>query len=157
MKLSIRAYAKHKGVSDRAVRKAIQSGRITPDSKGQIDADMADSQWEENTDVSKQHSPTAGDNKVSYAKVKTAHEFQKMKRTELLLKKEKGELIDKDTVKTQVFNLGRQVRDSWVNWPDRIAALMAAELNVDEHEMHKILEKHVRDHLNDIGDGRLNL
>ena len=157
MKLSIRAYARHKGLTEGAVRKAIKSGRIIPDNNGKIDTDIADSQWEENTDVSKQRFATPTENKASYAKVKTAHEFQKMKRTELLLKREKGELIDKEMVKAQVLKLGRQVRDSWMNWPSRVSALMAAELNVDEHEMHSILEKYVREHLNDIGEGKLNL
>jgi len=157
MKLSIRAYAKHRGVSDRAVRKAIATGRINLNEKGKIDSELADIDWEENTDSSKQRFAGTADNKVSYAKVKTAHEFQKMKRTELALKREKGELIDKATVKAQVFSLGRQVRDSWSNWPSRVSALMAADLNIDEHEMHRTLEKYVREHLNDIGEGKLNL
>lgn len=157
MKLSIRAYAKHKGVTEGAVRKAIKAGRIVTDHKGRIDADLADAQWEENTDISKQRFVNPTESKASYAKVKTAHEFQKMKRTELALKREKGELIDKETVKAHVSKLGSQVRDSWMNWPSRVSALMAAELNVDEHKMHSILEKYVREHLNDIGEGRLNL
>ncbi len=157
MKLSIRAYARHKNITEGAVRKAIKSGRITLDKNKKIDADIADEQWEENTDISKQRFSNPTENKVSYSKVKTAHEFQKMKRTELALKKEKGELIDKATVKAHVFKMGRQVRDSWVNWPARVAALMAADLNIDEHEMHTILEKYVREHLDDIGEGKLNI
>lgn len=52
MGLSIRSYAKHRGVSDKAVRKAIQSGRIAkavlPDKS--IDPALADRLWEANTD-----------------------------------------------------------------------------------------------------------
>ena len=50
--LSQRAYGRHRGVSDKAVRKAIATGRIRdavlPD--GTIDAAMADRLWEQNTD-----------------------------------------------------------------------------------------------------------
>jgi hypothetical protein len=37
MGVSIRAYARHRGVAENAVRKAIKAGRITPDSNGKID------------------------------------------------------------------------------------------------------------------------
>ena len=51
--ISIRAYAKRRGVSDKAVRKAIETGRIKaaqlPDKS--IDPDLADDLWERNTDA----------------------------------------------------------------------------------------------------------
>ncbi len=49
MGLSIRAYARHRGVTDTAVHKAIRSGRINALADGTIDADQADAQWERNT------------------------------------------------------------------------------------------------------------
>jgi len=42
MGISIRAYARHRGVSDAAVRKAIAAGRITPEADGTIDAERVD-------------------------------------------------------------------------------------------------------------------
>ena len=36
MGISIRAYARHRGVSDTAVHKAIRAGRITPEADGTI-------------------------------------------------------------------------------------------------------------------------
>lgn len=53
-RLSIRAYSRHRGVSDTAVRKAIQSGRISLDSDGRIDPQVADAQWSVNTDAAQQ-------------------------------------------------------------------------------------------------------
>ena len=49
MGISIRAYARHRGVTDTAVHKAIRSGRVTPEADGTIDANQADAQWERNT------------------------------------------------------------------------------------------------------------
>jgi hypothetical protein len=49
MGLSIRAYARHRGVSHVAVKKAIDTGRITPLPDGTIDPMAADAQWAANT------------------------------------------------------------------------------------------------------------
>jgi hypothetical protein len=49
MGLSIRAYARHRGVSHVAVKKAIDTGRITQQADGTIDPGSADVQWAQNT------------------------------------------------------------------------------------------------------------
>ncbi len=49
MGLSIRAYARHRGVTDTAVHKAIRAGRITPEADGSIDVASADAQWTRNS------------------------------------------------------------------------------------------------------------
>ena len=54
MGISLRAYARHRGCSDTAVRKAFKAGRITPEADGTIDATKADQQWASNTDKSQQ-------------------------------------------------------------------------------------------------------
>lgn len=45
MGISIRAYARHRGVTDSAVHKAIRTGRITPEADGTIDPERADRDW----------------------------------------------------------------------------------------------------------------
>lgn len=52
-KLGQRAFARHVGVTLRAVQKAIQSGRIAVDTDGKIDADTAVAAWRRNTDESR--------------------------------------------------------------------------------------------------------
>jgi hypothetical protein len=51
--LSQRAYARRRGVSHTAVRKALATGRITAAADGGIDAALADVQWSASTDLSK--------------------------------------------------------------------------------------------------------
>ena len=153
-----------RGVTEGAVRKAIKTGRITPNDDSTIDVDRADQEWKENTDEAKINTglPAMAENipavngKPSFAKIKTAHELYKAQLTQLALQEKKGQLINKDQVTAQVYKLGRQVRDSWMNWPARVSATMAAELGVDEHALHQALERYVREHLNDIGEGKLN-
>jgi hypothetical protein len=47
--VSLRAYARHRGVSLRAVQKAIQAGRIEKSPAGKIDVQIADTQWDTRT------------------------------------------------------------------------------------------------------------
>ncbi len=47
--MSLRAYARHRGVSLRAVQKALASGRISARSDGRLDAELADTNWARNT------------------------------------------------------------------------------------------------------------
>ncbi|SMG66959.1 bacteriophage-related protein [methanotrophic bacterial endosymbiont of Bathymodiolus sp.] len=57
MGVSLRAYARHREVSDTAVRKAIKSGRIQTEPDGTIDVDKVDKQWALNTDQAQQRKP----------------------------------------------------------------------------------------------------
>lgn len=52
--MSMRAYARYRGVSDGAVRKAVSTGRITPNADGSIDVERADQEWQLNTDSAQQ-------------------------------------------------------------------------------------------------------
>ena len=47
--MSLRQYAKHRGVALSAVQKAIQSGRISTLADGRVDSDTADAEWQRNT------------------------------------------------------------------------------------------------------------
>jgi hypothetical protein len=47
--MSLRAYARHRGVSLRAVQKALASGRIAARADGRLDAATADANWARNT------------------------------------------------------------------------------------------------------------
>ena len=66
MGLSIRAYARHRGVSHVAVKKAIDTGRITPLPDGTIDPVAADAQWAANTTPTRR-SVAAGPREVPQA------------------------------------------------------------------------------------------
>ena len=62
MGLSRRAYARHRGVAENAVRKAIATGRIVLEPDSTIDPVKADRDWASRTDPSQQrgsHAPAA--------------------------------------------------------------------------------------------------
>jgi hypothetical protein len=192
MGLSRRAYARHRGVAENAVRVAIASGRITLEPDGTIDPAKADAEWAARTDPSQQRGRRAlpkdgqketqadagkavplaavdavqktlresgekpeGD--VTFLRARTANEVIKAQERSVRLAKIKGELVDRARAVATIFGLARRERDAWVQWPARVAALMAAELQVDPHQMETVLEKHVRRHLAELSDVRVEL
>jgi hypothetical protein len=183
MGLSIRAYGRQRGVSHVAVLRAIKQGRVIPEPDGTVDPTKADASWELSTDPARAKSKTkpkpnaaklkpvaeaavgsvretlkeqglpSGGN-VTFVQARTAHEIAKAHLARLRLQRMKGELIERARATAMVFRLAREERDTWVNWPARVAALMAAELGVEAHPMQKILETHVRAHLAELTEVR---
>jgi hypothetical protein len=170
MGLSIRAYARHRGVTDSAVRKAIETGRITPEMDGTIDPERSDRDWARNTEnlrVGTQKraaqvkapdlngsgenvSATAGS--ASLLQARTVNEVVKAQTNKVRLARLKGELVDRSQAMAHVFKLARTERDAWLNWPARVSAEMAAQLGVDGHLLHCALEDAVHEHLQELGD-----
>lgn len=181
MGLSIRAYAKTRGVSHVAVLKAAKAGRIPLERDGTIDPAKADAAWQRSTDPSraktkpkpsaeklrpvgsaalgsvretlKEQGLPAGGN-VTFVQARTAHEIAKAHLARLRLQRMKGELVDRARATALVFRLAREERDSWLNWPARVAALVAADLGVEAHAVQKLIETHVRDHLAELAEIR---
>src|SRR5919106_1733636 len=94
---------------------------------------------------------------MTFMQARTANEVLKAQERRLRLQQMKGELVDRAKAVAQVFRLARDERDAWVNWPARVAAMIAAELGVDAHQLHTVLERHVRDHLAELAEVRPNL
>jgi hypothetical protein len=187
MGLSIRAYAKVRGVSHVAVLKAMKAGRIPIEPDGAIDPGKTDAAWERSTDpgrtksrtkakpcpetlkpvaeaavgsvretLKEQGLPAGGPfdkgSGVTFVQARTAHEIAKAHLARLRLQRMKGELVDRARATALVFRLAREERDTWSNWPARVAALMAAELGIAAHPMQKALETHVRAHLAELAE-----
>jgi hypothetical protein len=100
---------------------------------------------------------SAGPGAMTFMQARTANEVLKAQERRLRLQQMKGELVDRAKAVAQVFRLAREERDAWVNWPARVAAMMAAELEVDPHQLHSVLERHVRDHLAELAEIRPSL
>ena len=174
MGISIRAYARHRGVTDTAVHKAIRAGRITPEPDGTIDIGRADSEWVRNSEPAQSGTrakavkvavpdgadaasgagtalPAGG---TSLLQARTVNEVVKAQTNKVRLARLKGELVDRPQAIAHVFKLARAERDAWLNWPARISAQMVARLGIEPHTMHVALEAAVREHLQELGDMR---
>ncbi|MEF8736797.1 MAG: elements of external origin [Candidatus Accumulibacter necessarius] len=172
MGLSIRAYARHRGVSDTAVHKAIRAGRITPEVDGTIDPERADRDWAKNSDTPREGTarraetvpvkepasepitPAFHTGGTSLLQARTVNEVVKAQTNKVRLAQLKGDLVDRSQAIAQVFKLARAERDAWLNWPARISAQLASQLGVDAHTLHVALEATVREHLQELGEVR---
>lgn len=175
MGLSIRAYARHRGVSHVAVKKAIDSGRITPEADGTLDPQRADAEWAKNTEAPRSGtrarlvratvpqetaaSAPAGDTHTalptggaSLLQARTVNEVVKAQTNKVRLAQLKGELVDRAQAIAHVFKLARAEREAWINWPNRITPILAAELGIDEHTLFVALDVAVRVHLEELGE-----
>ena len=179
MGLSIRAYARHRGVSHVAVKKAIDTGRITPEADGTIEPNRADLEWAQNTLTTRKPAtrptvetpspeparapprepaepiaPTLSAGGTSLLQARTVNEVVKAQTNKVRLARLKGDLVDRSQAIAHVFRLARTERDAWLNWPARISAQMAAKLEIDAHSLHVAIEAAVREHLTELGELR---
>ena len=178
---SNRALARHIGVSETAVRRAEKAGRIRREADGSWDLGQVQAAWSSNTDRAQQrrqhgamkpvpeaavgavrdtlreHGEPVSAGGMTFMQARTANEVLKAQERRLRLQQMKGELVDRARAVAQVFRLARDERAAWVNWLARGAAVMAAELEVDQHRLHTALERQVREHLNELAEVRPNL
>lgn len=166
MKLSISAYARHRGVSHVAVLKAIKSGRIEKEPDGTIDVAKADVAWAKNTSpAQKRRKDTATvqalsarpatetpalNHGPSYAQSRAVKEAYHARLAKLSYEEKSGALIKTDVVKVAWFNTLRVLRDRILNMPDRMAPIMAAES--DPKIIRDFLDKELRQALEDAAD-----
>lgn len=166
MGLSIRGYARLRGVSHTAVRRAIASGRIHPLADGTIDTTAADRDWAANTDESKPRStvgrgagahPAASPERddvpvtppsntaqsvTQFAVSRAIRESYQARLTKLEFEERSRTLVRADEVRVTVFNMARRARDVLLTIPDRISPLVAA--CSDAAECHKIIAGEIR-------------
>jgi hypothetical protein len=178
MGLSIRGYGKHRGVSHVAVKKAIDTGRITLGADGLIDPKSADQEWAQNTIHPKstlkravprsaikaaQEAIEEPANSVNPGKgmtllhAKTANEVVKAQMGKVRLARMKGDLVDRSQAIAHVFALARAERDALLNWPAQIAAEFAAELlevGVSQHTVLVGLDQRLGNYLQTLGEIR---
>ena len=171
----MRAYAKHRNVSLKAVQKAVAAGRITKRSDGLIDPDAADVSWVRNTSPrpeatpkpasasphhSVQHHPTSASREpdpiklesgVEYSRARAVRESYLARLTKIDYEERLGKLISQDEVQVAAFNKFRQFRDRMLNIPDRLASEVAAES--DPSRVHALITAEIRKALLDFADG----
>ena len=185
--MSERAYAAHAGLSRGAVQKARKNGRLVLFADGSINATASDARRGAMTDPDQQMRSRGGfggardgaatgagnvsgpGDSTSYIKARTALTVYMAQDKQIAVQKKKGVLVDRARAETLVFRLARQERDTWVTWPTRVAALMAAQLSAEMEKasgapvtietaiLQRVLETHVREQLDALADLRVSL
>jgi len=178
--MSERAYAAHSSLSRGAVQKARKTGRLVLFADGSINAAASDARRGAMTDPDQQMRSRGGSgsgdsgvsgpgDSTSYLKARTALTVYQAQERQLSIQRKKGVLVDRARAETLVFRLARQERDTWVTWPTRVAALMAAQLSAEMEKasgapvtietaiLQRVLETHVREQLDALADLRVSL
>ena len=152
---STREAARRIGVTETALRKAEQTGRITREPGGQWDVDKTRRRMVETADPIR--SPLAANPGVSadatpFARLKVAELALKVEARRLALDEEKGRLIDVQSANAAIDEIAGAMRDALLNWPARVSGLIAAGLGADPHLVQTMLQQHVTDLLTEAAD-----
>lgn len=161
--VSLRAYARHRGVNLSAVQKAISAKRIST-INGKIDPDVADIQWAKNTRPDQQErgslkdfektqadllnlpkqgvesGPQAGNSGLSIEKAETENVRRQL--LELQLAQRRGELVNSEDLQRAMASKLKAASEALNSLADRLAPLLAAETNVDA--VDKMLRTEIR-------------
>jgi len=169
--LSIRAYARLRGVSHVAVLKAVKAGRITL-TEGKIDSAVVDQQWKANTNPGQSQAvaskasavtleavkaaagggegrPPGGQSGANGAAVGPVYAVQRAIREGYMARLARieyelksGKLVEADKVRVKAFNAARRAREMLLGLPDRLSPQLAGETN--SFEIHRILTEELR-------------
>jgi len=139
MEISKSAYARHRGLSEAAIRKAIKSGRISQTANGKIDPDMADQEWATNSNPahSKAPLPNTEDEKrrsssaqVSYQQSRAVHEGYNARMAKLQFEKESDQLISVEEADADLVTVAMITRDRILNIPDQLAPQLVGKTDI---------------------------
>lgn len=176
-KISGREFAKRAGCDVKQVQRAIKSGRLSVDEDKLLDASQLNSGWRKPIRTSKNVEDTLKvSSQVSSPKVSSSDEDEtpaqiaerlvrelgatfnlaqaiqikenfNARLKQLEYEQKSGLLIELAVAESAMFDCARQQRDSWLNWPTRVAPLIAAQLGVEADKMTEILTAYVHEHI----------
>lgn len=63
-----------------------------------------------------------------------------------------GELIGMAEAEAVFFDVARTARTAWMNWPSRVAPMLAATLGIDADPLRAALDEHVHQQLAELGE-----
>lgn len=150
---STREAARRLGVSDTAIHKAERAGRIAREPDGQWDIDKTRRRLVETADpVRSPLASGAGAEDTPFARLKVAQLALKVEAQRLSLDETKRRLLDAAEANAAIDEIAGAMRDALLNWPARVAGLIAAELSVEPHMVQTILQQHVTDLLAEAAD-----
>ncbi len=164
--MSVRAYARRRGVSAPAVLNAIKAGRLraslvsTPGGMKIADPDLADREWDENTDLSRAPgyvraraegrgdeapAPPSGDQPLSLLEASAREKEWKARLAELEYNERTGQLVDAVKLEAKLVEAHTRARTKLLGLPAKmktaIPALTRADLVTVDRLIREALEE----------------
>jgi hypothetical protein len=87
-----------------------------------------------------------------FARLKVAQLALKVEAQRLALDESKGRLLDVATANATIDEIASTMRDALLNWPARVAGVIAAELGVEPHLLQTILQQYINELLTEASD-----
>lgn len=84
-----------------------------------------------------------------------AHQMLQTEKAQFELDQKKGLFVLKEEVRVAAFKRARYDRDAWLNWPNRISAILAAKFGVDERKLYHAIQDLVEEHLEELASADL--
>ncbi|MGP3594322.1 hypothetical protein [Vagococcus sp. WN89Y] len=171
-------YAQHSGVDRKTIGRWIKAGRFIVMDGDLIDVEASDVALKKNRDGKDPRASNAKKNKAPVISEDDGDDIDKtvqqimltegasLTREEaarirenymallakLQYEKDSSQLVEMAVAEEVLFNAFRQQRDAWLNWPSRVAPLMAADLDVPADRMTEVLIEHVHKHISVLGE-----
>jgi hypothetical protein len=154
--ISQREFARRDGCSKTLVRRGLSQGRLIAFDDGSLDPALVGTPWRRGNQLADLDAdvPTDG---ISFAEAQRQKEIWLAKLRELEFHVKSGRLCDAAVVHSELFRIARQERDALMNWPSRVAPLLAAEFGIDQVKLAVALEKHIRQFLTERSDPQVRL
>ena len=144
--MGLREYARHRGVSLKAVQRAIDEARIEVSIENglkKIDAARADRCWDKNTQ------PRAG-NDEDYKKARARREHYQANTAELDYQERVGELMSTARVRSLISKYNGVVREKLMSIPHQLAPQLAGISNV--RRVEELLISKINDSLTNLAE-----
>jgi hypothetical protein len=177
-RISASEFARRAGCDVKQVRRAIQRGALSRGDDERLDAAQLTTTWRRaNRRTTQRGAKVSQDTATSVDLALRLFEQQAAAVTERVLQgasysdalriKENylsllrqleysikaGAVIDLTNAEQTVFNLFRGVRDAWLNWPARVAPLIAADLDFEDVDrLGAVLTAHVQVQIASLGE-----
>ncbi len=165
-------YADHRGCSKQYVNQLVRKGKISL-VDGKIDPVVADEALAKASDPARNRELQTGpqDNSLKrtafasdsspsatarFAKVRTAREHYKALRERLDYERTAGNLVSTREVEDAGFEAGRVIREAFQQSAGKIAGVVAAEFQLDERQVAKIIASHINLALNELSEKLLS-
>jgi hypothetical protein len=137
-----RELARRVGLSHTAIQKAEAAGRIPREPDGSWDVEKTRRRLIETADPVR--SPLAPAQQESpLGRLKLASLALHVEAQRLALDEDKGRLMDITVVDARIDEIAGAMRDTLLNWPARVAGLIAAELGADPHTVQTLLQTRI--------------
>ena len=142
-------YAKHLGVNKQRISKLEKDGVIVRHN-GKFDpvlndtrlAQTLDPAYDQKRKIRLSEKAKQSSRSLTFGEAKTLRETYMAALAKLEYRERLGKLVSREQVHKEAFETGRLVRDQFLNLPDRIAGLLAAETN--QERVYQILTEEIQ-------------